>query len=46
MLRHGASLTEIGALLGHRHPDTTRIYSKVDLRALRTLAQSWPGGVR
>jgi site-specific recombinase XerD len=46
MLRHGASLAEIGALLGHRHPDTTRIYSKVDLRALHTLAQRWPGGVR
>jgi site-specific recombinase XerD len=44
MLRHGASLGEIGALLGHRHPDTTRIYSKVDLRALRTVAQPWPGG--
>jgi site-specific recombinase XerD len=46
MLRHGASLSEIGALLGHRHPDTTRIYSKVDLKALHTLAQRWPGGVR
>lgn len=46
MLRHGASLAEIGALLGHRHPDTTRIYSKVDLRALHTLAQPWPGGGR
>jgi integrase/recombinase XerD len=46
MLRHGASLAEIGALLGHRHPDTTRIYTKVDLRALRTLAQAWPGGGR
>lgn len=46
MLRHDASLAEIGALLGHRHPDTTRIYSKVDLKALHTLAQRWPGGVR
>jgi integrase/recombinase XerD len=46
MLRHGASLAEIGALLGHVHPDTTRIYSKVDLKALHTLAQRWPGGVR
>lgn len=46
MLRQGASLAEIGALLGHHHPDTTRIYTKIDLKALRTLAQPWPGGVR
>jgi integrase/recombinase XerD len=43
MLREGASLAEIGAVLGHRHPDTTRIYTKVDLTALHTLAQPWPG---
>ncbi len=46
MLRHGASLGEIGDLLGHRHPQTTKIYTKVDLKALRTLALPWPGGVR
>jgi integrase/recombinase XerD len=46
MLRHGASLGEIGELLGHRHPQTTKIYAKVDLKALRTLALPWPGGVR
>lgn len=46
MLRQGASLSEIGELLGHRHPQTTMIYSKVDLKALRTLALPWPGGVR
>ena len=46
MLRHGASLNEIGDVLGHRHPDTTRIYAKVDLDALRPLALPWPGGVR
>jgi hypothetical protein len=38
MLRQGASLGEIGELLGHRHPQTTKIYTKVDLEALRTLA--------
>jgi len=46
MLRHGASLGEIGQVLRHRHPDTTRIYAKVDLPALRTLTLAWPGGVR
>ncbi len=46
MLRHGASLGEIGQVLRHRHPDTTLIYAKVDLGALRTLAVAWPGGVR
>jgi integrase/recombinase XerD len=46
MLRHGASLAEIGELLGHRSPETTKIYAKVDLQALRTLALPWPGGAR
>ena len=46
MLRHDVSLAEIGDLLGHRHPDTTRIYTKVDLKALRTLARPWPRDAR
>jgi integrase/recombinase XerD len=46
MLRQGASLSEIGELLRHRSPETTRIYAKVDLDSLRTLALPWPGGVR
>ncbi|MGA9255402.1 MAG: site-specific integrase, partial [Candidatus Sulfotelmatobacter sp.] len=46
MLRRGASLSEIGELLGHRHPQTTKIYTKVDIKALRALALPWPGGVR
>ncbi len=46
MLRHGASLTEIGEVLRHRSPQTTTIYAKVDLNALRTLALPWPGGAR
>lgn len=44
MLRHGASLAEVGHVLRHRHLDTTAIYAKVDLAALRTLVQPWPGG--
>jgi len=46
LLRHGASLTEIGEVLGHRNPQTTKIYAKVDLDALRMLALPWPGGGR
>ena len=46
MLRQGASLTEIGEILRHRNPQTTTIYAKVDLKALRTLALPWPGGAR
>lgn len=46
MLRGGASLDEIGELLGHRHPQTTKIYTHVDVQALRSLALPWPGGAR
>lgn len=46
MLRHGATLTEIGSLLRHRHPKTTGIYAKVDFAALRPLSLPWPGGAR
>jgi integrase/recombinase XerD len=46
MLRQGASLPEIGEILRHRSPQTTSIYAKVDLEALRTLAIAWPGGAR
>ena len=46
MLNEGVSLSEIGDVLGHRKPDTTRIYAKVDIVALRTLALPWPGGAQ
>jgi integrase/recombinase XerD len=32
--------------LRHRSPETTKIYTKVDVETLRTLALPWPGGVR
>jgi len=44
MLRHGASLSEIGQVLRHREQKTTAIYAKVDRAALRALARPWPGG--
>ena len=46
MLRQRASLDEIGELLRHKSPNTTAIYAKVDLAALRPLALPWPGGAR
>ena len=46
MLNRGASLTEIGEVLRHRSPETTMIYTKIDVEALRTLALPWPGGVQ
>jgi site-specific recombinase XerD len=44
MLRKGAPLAEIGEVLRHRLVDTTAIYAKVDLVALRALAPPWPAG--
>lgn len=46
MLCQGASLPEIGQVLRHRSPQTTSIYAKVELEALRTLAVAWPGSAR
>jgi len=46
MLRQGASMTQIGQVLRHQLPQTTEIYAKVDLQALRALALPWPGGGR
>ena len=42
MLRHGASLHDVAALLRHRSIATTQIYAKVDVTALRRIAQPWP----
>lgn len=38
LLQRGLTLKEIGDHLGHRSPDTTRIYAKVDLAGLRQVA--------
>ena len=42
MLRSGASLTQIGQVLRHQQIETTEIYAKIDLNALKSLAQPWP----
>ncbi len=45
LLEQGLSLKEIGDHLGHRHPDTTRLYAKVDLAQLRQVADFDLGGL-
>lgn len=42
MVRHGASLSEIGQVLRHRSPNTTEIYAKLDFDSLRDVAMPWP----
>ena len=42
MLHQGQSLKTIADLLGHRHLDTTFIYTKVDLDKLQQLPLEWP----
>lgn len=41
-LRCGATLFEIGELLGHCSVDTTALYTKVDIVQLKELAMPWP----
>jgi len=42
MLRGGATLDAIGALLRQRSMDTTALYAKVDVPTLQRVAQPWP----
>jgi integrase/recombinase XerD len=44
MLRTGATLDAVGAVLRHRSPETTAIYAKVDTVMLRQVVQPWIGG--
>lgn len=46
LLRSGASLDTVGALLRHEKATTTAIYAKVDLTMLHEVAQPWIGDVR
>ena len=43
MLRAGATLDAVSAVLRHRSLDTTAHYAKVDIAMLRPIAQPWPG---
>ena len=48
MVSKGASLDEVGDMLRHRGRRSTMIYAKLDVEALRSIAQAWPvtGGAR
>jgi site-specific recombinase XerD len=46
LLRRGAGLVAIGQVLRHQDLATTALYAKVDLDALRQVAQPWPGAAR
>ena len=43
LLRAGATLDAVGAMLRHRSADTTAHYAKVDVAMLQHVAQPWPG---
>ncbi len=44
MLRNGATLEAVSAVLRHRSLDMTSYYAKVDIRMLARIAQPWPEG--
>jgi site-specific recombinase XerD len=46
LLRQGAGLVAISQVLRHQDLATTALYAKVDLTALRQVAQPWPGTAR
>jgi site-specific recombinase XerD len=46
LLRRGAGLAAISQVLRHQDLATTALYAKVDLDALRRVAQPWPGTPR
>lgn len=43
MLRAGATMESIAAILRHRSVETTNIYARVDVGMLGEIAQPWPG---
>ena len=45
MHQRGAPLKSVADVLGHRSIDTTAIYTKVDLNALKTVALPWPEAI-
>lgn len=44
LLHQGASLPEIGRMLGHEKISSTLVYAHVDIKNLKKIVQPWPGG--
>lgn len=44
MLRNGATLETISAVLRHQSTDMSAYYAKVDIKMLNKITQPWPGG--
>ncbi len=42
LVRHGATLDDVGRLLRHASRESTAVYAKVAIGALRRIAQPWP----
>lgn len=43
LIRHGATLDDVGRLLRHASAESTAIYAKVAVASLQRIAQPWPG---
>jgi site-specific recombinase XerD len=43
LIRHGASLDDVGRLLRHASRESTAVYAKVEFASLSRIAQPWPG---
>lgn len=46
LIRHGATLDDVGRLLRHASRESTAVYAKVAVGALRRIAQPWPEAIR
>lgn len=46
LIRHGATLDDVGRLLRHASRESTAVYAKVAISALMRIAQPWPEAVR
>lgn len=46
LIRHGATLDDVGRLLRHASRESTAVYAKVAIAALRRIAQPWPGALQ
>lgn len=46
LIRHGATLDDVGRLLRHASRESTAVYAKVAIDALRRITQPWPEAVR